>query len=126
MSLLACPVVLVLAGAALGAAGAAVLHRPIHPLELAVAAAISIAVGLLAVLPMVVMIGGGGLVLLRCATVANMARLVGIAIGGVLAVLWLPKDAHKMILILWLVAFYFLLLIGETIVSSWVMKHSRF
>lgn len=124
-TLLLCPVVLVLLGAAVGVLGAFILSRPVHPLELGVAALISIAVGILAVLPMVIMIRGGGLVLLRCATMANMARLVGIAIGGVAAVLLLPRDAHKMVLILWLIAFYFLLLIGESIVSSWVMKHSR-
>jgi hypothetical protein len=125
LSLLFCPVVLVVLGAGIGAVGALILSRPVHPLELSVAALISIAVGVLAVLPMVIMIRAGGLVLLRCATMANMARLVGIAIGGVAAVLLLPKDAHKMVLILWLIAFYFLLLIGESIVSSWVMKHSR-
>ncbi len=124
LSLLLCPVVLVLTGAGLGAAGSAAFRHPVHPLELGVAALISIVVGIFAVLPMVIMIGGGGLTLLRCATMANMARLVGIMIGGLLAVVFLPKDAHKMALIVWLVAFYFLLLIGESIVSSWVMKHS--
>lgn len=126
LSLLFCPVVLVLAGAALGAAVSAALRHSVHPLEMTVAAAISIVVGIFAVLPMVIMLGGSGVVLLRCATVANMARLVGIMIGGLLAVVFLPKDAHKMALIIWLVAFYFLLLIGESIVSSWVMKQSRF
>ncbi len=125
LSLLFCPVVLVLVGAMIGAMGSALLRHPVHPLELGVAALISIVVGIFAVLPMVIMIGRGGIILLRCATVANMARLVGTMIGGLLAVVLLPKDAHKMALIVWLIGFYFLLLIGESVVSSWVMKHSR-
>ncbi len=125
LGLLFCPIAVVLFGAGVGAAAAALLNRPVHPLEMLVAAGISIIVGLFAVLPMAIMIGRGGVMLLRCATLANMARLVGVGIGGVVAVTVLPRDAHKMALILWLVGFYFLLLIGESVVSSWVMKHSR-
>lgn len=83
-----------------------------------------VAVGWLAVLPMVIMVGRGAIMLLRCAMVANMTRLVGSALGAVIVLVTAHPGLHKIVLILWLAAFYFALLIAESFTSSWVIKNS--
>ncbi|MGC9259732.1 MAG: hypothetical protein ACP5I8_06575 [Phycisphaerae bacterium] len=101
------------------------LQRPLYLREMLAAALVSVVVGLLAVLPMVVLIGRSAILLLRCAVLANMTRLVGVALGAVLVIAFAPVQLHKTVLLLWLVAFYFVLLVAESMVSSWVIKHSK-
>ena len=94
------------------------------PLTSAVAV-VSVAVGLLAVAPMVVLIGRSAILLLRCAVLANMTRLVGVAVGAVVLIAFSPVRLEKTVVLLWLAAFYFVLLIAESVASSWVIKHSK-
>ncbi len=123
-SLLATPISATVAVALLAMAILPLVHRPIYPMEMLLAAAINVIVGLLAVAPMTLLIGCPPVPLLRCAVFANLIRLVGMAFGAVLAV-WLgPADWDKTALLLWLVFFYFALLIAESIVGSWVIKHA--
>ncbi len=100
-------------------------QRPLYLHEMLAAALVSVVVGILAVLPMVVLIGRGAILLLRCAVLANMTRLVGVALGAVLVIAFAPVQLHKTVLVLWLVAFYFVLLVAESMVSSWVIKNSK-
>ena len=101
------------------------LHRPLHLQEMLDAALVSVVVGLLAVAPMVILIGRSAILLLRCAVLANMTRLVGVAVGAVVLIAFSPVHLQKTVVLLWLVAFYFVLLIAESVVSSWVIKHSK-
>ena len=101
------------------------LHRPLYIREMLAAALISVVVGLLAVLPMVVLIGRGAILLLRCAVLANMTRLVGVAVGAIIVIAMAPPHLHKTVVLLWFAAFYFVLLIAESVASSWVIKHSK-
>ena len=100
-------------------------QRPLYLHEMLAAALVSVVVGILAVLPMVVLIGRGAILLLRCAVLANMTRLVGVALGAVLVIAFAPVQLHKTVLVLWLAAFYFVLLVAESMVSSWVIKNSK-
>ncbi len=100
-------------------------HRPLYMREMLAAALVSAVVGLLAVLPMVVLIGRSAILLLRCAVLANMTRLVGVTLGGILVIALAPVHLHKTVVLLWLAAFYFILLIAESVASSWVIKHSK-
>ena len=101
------------------------LHRPLYMREMLAAGLVSVVVGLLAVLPMVVLIGQGAILLLRCAVLANMTRLVGVALGAIIVIAMAPVHLHKTVVLLWLAAFYFVLLIAESVASSWVIKHSK-
>ena len=101
------------------------LHRPLHLREMLDAAVVSVVVGLLAVAPMVVLIGRSAILLLRCAVLANMTRLVGVAVGAVVIIAFSPVQLQKTVVLLWLAAFYFVLLIAESVASSWVIKHSK-
>ncbi len=124
LSLALSPPVLI-GGVMLLALGILPLARaPIHPPAMLLAGALSVIVGWLAVLPMIVLIGRGAVSLLRCAMFANMTRLAGIGIGAVLAVLLGPEHLNKMDMVAWLVVFYFVLLIGQSAVCSWVIKHT--
>jgi hypothetical protein len=118
----------------LAATGAAMLlgmlvlplfHRPLYLREMLAAGFISAVVGVLAVLPMAVLIGRGAILLLRCAVLANMTRLVGVALGAIIVISLAPVHLHKTVVLLWLAAFYFVLLIAESVASSWVIKHSK-
>lgn len=100
-------------------------NRPLYPREMLAAALVSAVVGLLAVLPMVVLIGRSAILLLRCAVLANMTRLVGVAMGAIVVIALAPVHLHKTVVLLWLAAFYFVLLIAESVASSWVIKHSK-
>ena len=101
------------------------LHRPLYMREMLAAGLVSVVVGLLAVLPMVVLIGRSAILLLRCAVLANMTRLVGVALGAIIVIALAPVHLHKTVVLLWLAAFYFVLLIAESVASSWVIKHSK-
>lgn len=101
------------------------LHRPVYMREMLAAGLVSAVVGLLAVLPMVVLIGRSAILLLRCAVLANMTRLVGVALGAIIVIALAPPHLHKTVTLLWLAAFYFVLLIAESVASSWVIKHSK-
>lgn len=101
------------------------LHRPVYMREMLAAGLVSAVVGLLAVLPMVVLIGRSAILLLRCAVLANMTRLVGVALGAIIVTAFAPAHLHKTVTLLWLAAFYFVLLIAESVASSWVIKHSK-
>lgn len=101
------------------------LHRPVYMREMLAAGLVSAVVGLLAVLPMVVLIGRSAILLLRCAVLANMTRLVGVALGAIIVTAFAPVHLHKTVTLLWLAAFYFVLLIAESVASSWVIKHSK-
>lgn len=101
------------------------LHRPLYGREMLIAGMVSAVVGVIAVLPMVILIGHGAILLLRCAVLANMTRLVGVALGAIVIMTFAPVNLHKIVVLLWLAAFYFVLLIAESMASSWVIKHSK-
>ncbi len=122
--LLVTPVISVLLTVAAGVVVLPLAHRPVHADEMLWAGGVMLAVGWLAVLPMAILIGRGAILLLRCAMFANMARLIGSAGGSVLVLVLAPVPLHKTVLILWLAAYYFVLLIAESFTSSWVIKHS--
>ncbi len=124
LGLLATPPVAVVLAMLAGMAVLPLTRRPLHPTEMLWAALVVVAVGWLAVLPMVIMVGRGAIMLLRCAMVANMTRLVGSALGAVIVLVTAHPGLHKIVLILWLAAFYFVLLIAESFTSSWVIKNS--
>lgn len=124
LGLLATPPVAVLLAMLAGMAVLPLARRPLHIPEMLWAALVVVAVGWLAVLPMVIMVGRGAIMLLRCAMVANMTRLVGSALGAVIVLVTAHPGLHKIVLILWLAAFYFVLLIAESFTSSWVIKNS--
>ncbi len=122
--LLVTPIISVVFTAAAGLVVLPLAHRPVHADEMLWAGGVMLAVGWLAVLPMTILIGRGAILLLRCAMFANMARLIGSAAGAVLVLVLAPVPLHKTVLILWLAAYYFVLLIAESFTSSWVIKHS--
>lgn len=125
IGLAATPVVAIGSVMLLAAGALLALHRPLHLQEMVDAAVVSVAVGLLAVAPMVVLIGRSAILLLRCAVLANMTRLVGVAVGAVVLIAFSPVRLEKTVVLLWLAAFYFVLLIAESVASSWVIKHSK-
>jgi hypothetical protein len=121
--LLTAPVVVALSLLA-GIAGVSMLRRPLYLEEMFVAALISMTVGILAVLPMALLINRGAVLLIRCAQLAIMIRLVGPVIG-VIVVLMIPAwHANKEQLLIWLLVFYFVLYLAESVVSSWAFKHA--
>ncbi len=124
LGLLITPIASTLLAMLLGLLILPLAHRAVYGREMLWAALVIIAVGLLAVLPMVIMVGRGAIMLLRCAMVANMTRLIGSALGAVIVLVAAPTHLHKIVLILWLAAFYFVLLITESFTSSWVIKNS--
>ncbi|HTV47480.1 MAG TPA: hypothetical protein VMG59_03455 [Phycisphaerae bacterium] len=121
--LLTSPVV-ILCVMCVGIVGLSLLKRPLYLEEMFIAALLSVTVGVLAVLPMAILISRGAVLLIRCAQLAIMIRLVG-PIIGVLIVLLVPAwHAHRQQILIWLLAFYFVLYLVENLVSSWAFKHA--
>jgi len=121
--LLTSPVV-ILCAMLVGIVGLSLLKRPLYLQEMFIAALISVTVGILAVLPMTILISRGAVLLIRCAQLAIIIRLVGPMIGALIVLMVPAWHAHMQQLLIWLLVFYFVLYLAESWVSSWAFKHA--
>jgi len=123
MALLLTSPVVILCAMLAGIVGLSLLKRPLYLQEMFIAALISVTVGILAVLPMAILISRGAL-LIRCAQLAIMIRLVGPVIGALIVLMVPAWHAHMQQLLIWLLVFYFVLYLAESWVSSWAFKRA--
>lgn len=116
-------VAIVLAGI-VGKASLALAGRAAGWDEMLLAAAICLGIGLIAVVPMILLIQQEVSLLLRCAMFANMARLLGVVIGASVVVFVGPQSVHRVALISWMSGFYLAMLLAETLAESWAIKQA--
>ena len=93
-----------------------------HAQEMWAAVVISVAAGLLAVVPMLVWMGKGAIAIVRLTMVATALRVVLMLAGVVLASG--PGWQLKLVpLVAWVGACYLALLIAESGATAWVVRH---